>query len=449
MMERLSLTNPNLESRLEEISKLKKKELQSVERAREKELKRVQEQYNGQADSVTQKYDARESEIKEFQTRYGAAELINRLQIDYQVLQGRSNIACLNAEEVRKAKELAKLINTAESDAERKRLLAIMNLSGVSQQVQDAIETVQDGEPKMSCITSYLGYGKPNGSYVIYLVVPVADKDNKTLAETLQDKILNIVGAGEIMVGSQAHVSKTREVIGHVIDSERVNVDYDYSNGFLTFTIEPKTRDSMQVSKIAQSIAGKLEELQPNQFKDSKLVHKIAEVEFPVMNYMVVRSEGRISHEELNSIAEASKGYISVEEAAQILGYTTKGVNHLATRHLLERDANGNIQVASLRKYQASKKKQGKPAVQIADESKISGDEARQQAFQRLDEFGDCLTANDITYVLGYSNPRLVYHTIKEKNIPILHSEQGEIAVSKDNIREYIHTHKFLRRKRR
>lgn len=433
------------------LARATEREIEKRRKNHEREIQNLSDKYHRETKEIKNESDSKKGRIEESYNHDFAAEILRNLKKDYSILKERSELTTLSMEDIERAQEINKLINKAENDEEKERLMGLIKLTSTPE-IKKAVEalSLKEGIEKRD-ITSYLAVGTKDSIPTGYLLVPIDSNQNKKLVEqSLENKIATILDQRTIQVGSNASISKVRGVEEFNINEVSFSQDYDEVNGFLLYTIILK--QDVKKTKIEESLVKKINELQPEELKKVSLTHVVEVVDFQVINYFATHSEEdlHISRDNLESIKEK---YISPERAAEYLEMTRIGVNILAGKKKIDKNNEGEIEVASLIKYlngretEIPKKRVSKyeerTSIRNLNYDSTNPEGKKEEILRALDKMGEKIYTKEIANLLGW-RVETAYTYIKRypEDLPSHKEADEKRYVTKDDMISFIEQRK-------
>ncbi len=397
------------EKSVSKIDKKRIKEIKALKRRLEKEEDKINKEYDRKVQHQENFCDAEKKKAEKRFTRRAAGGMINNLEKDYAVLLGRSKMFEMSEEDIEKARKVRDIIQSINGDElNTKKVDNVVKALELDSDITNIVLSLSDHENiKENKIVSYVSADKER----CYLISPVvAPVDGELLVQRLDEKVTRILELGRIIPGSAGSLDKSGTVESLDVHAFRFKARKGDIHGFSMYTIEPTDyMDSDNISILKCAFADKLNELQPEKFKDMSLVHKVISVEYPVVAYALDHDRASL-HTPLDDInkIESETGYISMDKASEILYQKISIVRRLATRGILEKNDAEEISVDSLKTYAQKKEKtSGSHVDGRRDKLNFVSDgleERKQEALGRLNKYGNELTTTAMTDVLGFKN---------------------------------------------
>ncbi|MBR9691657.1 hypothetical protein GOV06_02630 [Candidatus Woesearchaeota archaeon] len=403
----LGALTEDLKRRNKDISKEKDKEINRLVKKRKKEVEKVEANYDNQISWLQS--DARHqigSSRDEYMRRV-SGEIIKDLEQSYDVLQGRSGLAGLTDDEKIKAAKFKTFLSAMEIEDESK-VDAALNVFGLN---PDLKEAMTGGSLDHRDIVSYMGAS--NNSF--YMVVPVVKGSDDILAQSLEDKVSGILEHGQVTPGHSVDFGGKGRVASVAVSKIKFKYECRPTNGFLVYHVEiPDNSDSSLMISLQKSLVSKLRELQPEEFEKMRLIHTTMPIDGDVMEYFLNHSRNDMysSSDMVEELKEAGTEYVSVDKVAEILSRAPHVVKGLATKGKLSKNDNGEISVESLGLYLGENKNapaKRAPYVRgtstgVLNFSSLDFEERKQEAYLRLEKYGDELSSREAKDVLGVKN---------------------------------------------
>ena len=364
-----------------------------VEKAQSGEISRAQARFNKEKRKIEERHNKTRADIEEVYYESAAAILLHNLGKDYNLIQQRSEFLNIGQKEIAEANEMYKTI-AGLSTEEDKRKVADLLKTRLDSKAVSALEFLLSNEPMASAeVSSYIATS--SDKYQIELLVPIDGDANKSLAKSLEENTLNVLREGEIIPDSSITINQRGEPIRSNVHKIKFNADYQFSNGFITYKINPLKGENIQ--ELTDLLTNKFRIIQPKDFEKANLSHAIMSIEPEVIEYF--RSHGI---EELRRIYEENLQEIT---SAFDRAKTTKSRDY-----------------------------------GLIFESNNPQDR-QQEALERLGTYADkeTLTNKEIKYILGLKSTSAVSRTIGKKMKAI--KKGRNLHVSPEQAREYILSH--------
>jgi len=330
------MTNEFDKLRAEHISRLSrsderlKKEFKKLESKRERAVEKVSRRFSREKEQITKSYDARKVEIDEQIYKLGANTLFSNLTRDFRILQERSGLVDVAPDMLKKAMEINGLLKSARDDQEKEAIRRAISVT--SNLPYNLVDLVSGSNLSNLTVSSYSSIGRVEGKDLCYLILPIDSEENKTLAQKLHLKALDIVCHSPILVGSSVgYHAKDRFVTGPSSSNEiDFNQEDSIVNGFFFYALSPSI--SSQAADLQKALVRKFNELQPEYFDRVKLTHSLVPVDTNFMNYFITHNSDQLKETvhsvpsigpSQNEALERLKGYgdrLSIRELASVLG---------------------------------------------------------------------------------------------------------------------------------
>jgi len=387
------------------ISSSEQDSLAKIGRKRDKEIARatrgITKMYEQDVKRTNDNANAERGQENEHYTSAASGVLFDSLRQDYEVMQQRSEgadrreyLGTLTDDERKNAEDVYADLRGAKSDEARE--MAKKMIGRMPEKIRNAVDILSADSGGSRDITSYIAISNS----ACYLIAPIDGQANRSLAKSLEDKLTDIFtyNGGEIMLGIECAAMRDGTV-NALTQKARFATDINEQNGFVVYEIFPA--DNHDSEKIARALTEKLNQLQPKSFERVGLVHKVEELDMPVAEYFMKNAvQGKPSIEQ---------GYVSVEEAARILGktgdYGLRATKQLATKKILKMNGEGMIEMQSILAYSQGKKaiaipQYDSPTAELRDET---DKEVKGRILERLSQYGDNLTIGEYREVMGLS----------------------------------------------
>lgn len=427
---------------------------QDNSRQKSKEESRLEREKNKAMDKIQKITNSKNKEIEETYTRRTSATILEQLKSDYQTLQERSVLMNIDPDVLSKAKEISSQLEAIENDEERERTRKIMR-HAVEKDIINTMELLEEKGTLTGDITSYLTYDETNKKCL--LISPTDGDDNKQLSEGLEQILTEIMIYGDITTALTSTADQ-----GVVADTKTRHIkfkgDFTFEKGFLVYEVECNNpREPIEC--FTNELKKKIEDSQPESFKNTGLTHKIIRVESPIIDFLINHPEKEMYQpiDELYALQEKGELEISVELASELLGKRPQDVKKIATMGKLEytgEDKNA-ITISSLEKYMGQNEIVGPqilneptdrktPTIKRETKDKLTYSskdltERRQEAQTILERYDkDELDTEEIRDILGLTNRTTIPGLLKEGIIEGAYKKGWEWVVPKESLTKYI-----------
>jgi len=439
------------------------KEIMQNKRALEKALARLRKKQEQEYAKIKARYDAEEAQLiistneenkhlNEDYLKKAGSLILEQLEKEYGVLQKRNTLLELADASEAELNFVNQIIDFRSSETRgiEELLLTIKEIIGNEkmEKINRLVRVLEDqGSLQNERIFSYLGVGERD----CVLLTPVKSScqtKSAGLVKNLEDKLISIIDTGEIIFGLNQRFVKGGEVSGEAINV-RFMSDLEEVQGFVSYFLTP----NYSVTHFADALKSKLEELQPDNFKQANLQHVVHIGDINIVSCLIkYEKQDFVSYTAesvINEYKDAGVKEISISEAAKILGIKPNSVQAQIKRGNLIRENPGKITLESIEFYLAQKK-QPKSRKQVRvfqrtlaqkvweDLNYSASDEAGklEEAKKRLEEYReDVLSTMQATYVLGKTKPSIVRHYIRQGVLLRGLDKQG---VTKESLLEFL-----------
>jgi len=284
-----------------------------------------------------------------------ARVVYNALSEDYEVLQTRASFCETTPTSIQMAQSLLSLQGSLpnQSEAETK-IKDLISLLPDKEAVRAAMEVAKYGTPQQKVINSYLGIQGETG----YLIIPVMTGENirnKSLAESLEDKVFGIMAENQVVPGLDNKSFKT-EVRARAVTLP-FKVEEIVAQGFVTYKITP---EKMQIegNGLDTVLSRKFAELQPEKFSNSKITHNVELLDMQTLQTLVNSTPEDLysPKDKLVEILERGTEFISMKDAKRITGKSDAALYFFARNYqkktgLSAKNEQGEFAVSALIKY--------------------------------------------------------------------------------------------------
>lgn len=387
---------------LERLHTKENSELEVLAREEDRQKKQITRKMDAQIKRVSAHAESKREVVRENYARIGSAEVLSQLIEDYQVLQDRENTpADISDEELERAKYIAKLRMHAEGmkkelgenshqcqffNTEAEAMQKLFNVS------EEAIAVAQGKKIGFEpcAINSYIGFDKG----IVYLVTPTGENETKPIAQSLETKIFDIIGSGAVSLG----VPKKYDHRMHDVIGDETSIFYTpektLANGFVIYTMNLEKDVNNTSGEMAAQMKQKLEQLQPEAFKDVKLEHKVHEVNARLVRYLMSHSKEEILHSKdaLGILQESGQYTISYKEAADIVNKDVRTLKNLVRNGIVQADESDNIVISSLTDYLSKPRRtshSNTPSYNVNEYKANSPESVKEEALHRLAEVSE------------------------------------------------------------
>lgn len=423
MVLELSGLEASLTKKQKTIARARKKTEEKLTKEKQAKIDNIQAEYEQKRQEHQEKLEQAKQEAIEDFSRQGAYNLHQDLTQSYELMQSRSELSELTPEQRQRVETARNMLEITTGETLEDRLNTFLQASGnlfSEKEKQILSQTPEDETLDHQTITSYVAVTDHNKKPTCEILVPIDGDDNKKLAETLCDKITDIVGHGRItIVKGKEKLDKTDTVIDS--NSETINCtgDFDFVNGFLRFYMTPKKGD---VYECARTLVTKLNELQPVGFKETNLTHQAVLLEdhtTSIYNYFVSHTPEEF-HSEKDAFDKkiGDKKYLSKDETIELTGKRACDLARMAKSGTLKTNRQGEFSVSSIRSY-------------MFDTTPIETPRTRTSGIEKATEDKRASHQKGITIALRNSTPeelvQRAYETLEEMPEKVSYKDVQEV----------------------
>ncbi len=357
------------------------KKLKELEHQRELSLNLVRNEAEKQKDSANNAYYLPASQI-----------ILERLNQDSALIDYTDRISSFSPEELSKAEQTIQalaIVDKINEGEERNTVRSVLE-STLTPNLKGAMQVLATKKPEKTTIDLYLSADMDG----VYLLVPTKNPQPRGIEKVLNDLVTRVISLGTAPNGHSKRCISPGIVVGP--DTEiRFEQDIEDLKGFPLYSLKPEKDKDVQL--LLRVMKKKLEELEPREIKDSGLSISFVDLEPGIIDYL--RNPENDSKIEVNirrGISEKKKDYVT---AAEMIGYTTKGVKTLVTRGILRGDLEG-VDSDSLEEFQRRKEESNRPSGKLrrlySDPASFNPSEVRERTYSYLNECGEQINLSDI-----------------------------------------------------
>lgn len=436
-----------IENRNREVLKItteKARAEKALTKQEEKALKKAEEKYQREVETIRAStavekaakisvFDEAEYQANSKYVADAARGLLSNLSMDKESLEERSLTSEMPVERREEISAFLKLREQAQTSQQLEFVETAKNVARISEQEEKAVRALsENGKPKV--VTTYIIPSKSE----VYVLSPANAHKNTGLVYALSKKVFDVLLLGEVDLEKQA--------IGfEVTDSDL--------NGFSAYVLRP--RKESEIPRLAEQLTTKLNELQPQEFKQTGLEHR-AEMIGPellgneIIDYMINNPEltTLTKVQEVGSIhTPQKKKALSYEEAARLIGKTKASLYCAVNRGRIKKTSEG-IDVDSLMAYvapakssvteaQAPKVTTGKDLVYLGPKKK---DSILERVYARYEAFASRGKAKaslgELGEILGSKYPSTVIRIMQSPSMQQYRTREGRnVYVSTEGIK--------------